>query len=121
MSLPAPLGFQQWANISDLFLSDAQGEEETQALKNPQVPEGFIGGLSNTFRDESFQRAGGTYRKNLAPRLSARARTSLCFFHLELYAPSYILHETFLGEGKKSQIKSVHKNLLMENSRGDRR
>lgn len=40
-----PLGFQQWGNRSDLtvpiLLSEAQGEEETQTLKNPQVSSGI--------------------------------------------------------------------------------
>lgn len=87
--------------------SEAQVEEETQTLKNPQMSEGLPSGLTPLGMRESFQ--------DLAPRLPPRARTRLCFFHLELYLPSNILHTTFLGEGK-SQIRSLHKDSLMENA-----
>lgn len=74
---------------------------------------------SNTFRDGGVT-SEGTYGKDLAPRLPPGVRTSLWFFHLEIYPPSNILHTTFLGEGK-SQIRSLHKDSLRENSWDNRR
>lgn len=60
-------------------------------------------------------------REGASSKTVSQARTSLCFFHLELYPPSYILHETFLELGKMYQVRSLHKNSLTENSRGERR
>lgn len=119
MSWPRPTGFGKEV-ITQLspheHPCEAQGEEETQA------PKGFLGGLSNTFRDGGVVSGGrGRLGKDLAPRLSPRARTSLYFFLLHLYPPLDTLHETFLGDWKKSQVRSLHKNSLMENFRGNRR
>lgn len=70
---------------------------------------------------ESFQRSEGTYGRDRAPRLPARAGTSLCPLPLTALSPILDLHEAFLGEGRKSQLRSLHKNSLMESSRDNRR
>lgn len=91
----------------------------------PAEPTGARGvprrSLYNFQGRESFQRSEGTYGRDRAPRPPARAGTSLCPLPLTALSPILYLHEAFLGEGRKSQLRSLHKNSLMESSRDNRR
>lgn len=54
---------------------------------------------------------GGTEPQDCRPGLETD------FVLLQLYPPPYTLHKAFLGEGRKSQFRSLFKNLLMESFR----